>query len=411
MEKKYFIPIKEGTSKKYVVLLATPLIYFFYVTDLFWMSICTILVLLSQFICFVVLDSDDIDKEIDPKSESGTVSTEETALYDNNVKEVKKITNIVVCTMIMDCYPIICRLILDSYLFPHYEGGYFVYLLITANLLLNLAFLAFNIRDKYISLKDKSFDELKKEYDEKKRLEQYNAITGTIHTDTENDFVIKAQSRLSFLDKEYFISELECVSLLDNPWQLLFKFKNAETQSVVLNQEKCSLYDLKVIYITLLNNNVPLDLQSFETRMDIHYMEKPSIDLRWVFIYEREQKIVFPDRIVDFDDVLEVSLIDLSTNEPIMNTSVDTGSMLTRTIGGALVGGAIGALAGAATASKTTTTTNMTYSNYEVCVMVNDLSNPTIRISVWSNIDAGRRIVDTLSVIIKRRNMNNAKND
>ena len=133
-------------------------------------------------------------------------------------------------------------------------------------------------------------------------------------------------------------------------------------------------------------------------------------------IYTEENKILFifkeSNIILDFSSILSYRINDdITTHSSAISinstTNTNTGSMLGRSVAGAVIGGGVGAIIGGSTASKSTTsyTSGETITqehNYTLYINLNCIISPTLKIKLGNYTDQMNELIAILDVIIKK---------
>ena len=135
---------------------------------------------------------------------------------------------------------------------------------------------------------------------------------------------------------------------------------------------------------------------------------------RHFYVFEQSQVIILSTVVIPFNKIIGYNLTDnqVTISENVgyeSKTTTSTGSMLGRAVVGGVLTGGVGAVIGAATAKKNTVTTpsqnniktSVTH-DFNIYINLNDLSNPTIIISVGNNIDTAYKIANILNIIVER---------
>lgn len=132
------------------------------------------------------------------------------------------------------------------------------------------------------------------------------------------------------------------------------------------------------------------------------------------YVFEQSQVVILSTQVIPFSKIIGYNLADnqVTISENVRyesKTTTSTGSMLGRAVVGGVLTGGVGAVIGAATARKNTITTPMQENvvtsvthDFKIYVNLNDLSNPTIIISVGHNSDTAYKIANILNIIVER---------
>ena len=132
------------------------------------------------------------------------------------------------------------------------------------------------------------------------------------------------------------------------------------------------------------------------------------------YVFEQSKIVILSTEVIPFSKIIGYNLADnqVTISENVgyeSKTTISTGSMLGRTVVGGVLTGGVGAVIGAATAKKNTVTTpsqdniktSVTH-DFNIYINLNDLSNPTIIISVGNNTDTAYKIANILNIIVER---------
>lgn len=132
------------------------------------------------------------------------------------------------------------------------------------------------------------------------------------------------------------------------------------------------------------------------------------------YVFEQSQVVILSTEVIPFNKIIGYNLTDnqVTISENVgyeSKTTTSTGSMLGRAVVGGVLTGGVGAVIGAATAKKNTITTptqdNVVTSvthDFKIYVNLNDLSNPTMIISVGHSTDTAYKIANILNIIVER---------
>lgn len=129
-------------------------------------------------------------------------------------------------------------------------------------------------------------------------------------------------------------------------------------------------------------------------------------------IFSKNQVVAIYRNVYPFEDIISCKIVDdceIVHGEVKASyiTQTSTGSLIKRTIGGALIGGGVGAVIGASSASKTTTTdlsqANDTHKhNYILFVGIRDFEQPIVEIPIGNNIRIAIEIEALFNLIIDK---------
>jgi len=135
-----------------------------------------------------------------------------------------------------------------------------------------------------------------------------------------------------------------------------------------------------------------------------------------IFIFEESSTIIIYKVPYKFDDILGFEVYDngktiFSGTTSETTTSTNTGNMLGRALVGGVLAGGVGAIIGAATAKKdiksqVISQTAITEHNYDVVLIMNSLSTPTLKVNFNNNQNSIQEFVAVLSIILKRNRSN-----
>ena len=165
-----------------------------------------------------------------------------------------------------------------------------------------------------------------------------------------------------------------------------------------------------IIYISIRNkvnakkykriNNLKRDLVSSYGQISIVL----SNDLleTYVFIFEDSKKIILNGKCYDFHEIIDFSINNMESYQ----TSISTGTVISRSIMGGITFGEIGALVGANTASSTTIKKTI---GFKFNIILNNLSEPNVSL-VLSDEHKAHKLSAILKIIIDR-NIKNKIND
>lgn len=144
------------------------------------------------------------------------------------------------------------------------------------------------------------------------------------------------------------------------------------------------------------------------TRQFILFPDYLEYEKRCIYIFETERKIFMNNSCYDFKDIIGYSLhID---NQMIITSSTssiektNTGNLLGRTIGGAVIGGGLGAVIGGVSASRSsegrTVSETTSRHNYILYVKINSISNPLIPLDFTVHRESAEEFATILDIII-----------
>lgn len=127
-----------------------------------------------------------------------------------------------------------------------------------------------------------------------------------------------------------------------------------------------------------------------------------------IYVFEKHSMVILNGDKLNYSDIIDVRLIDKSTDEIITETTgtiqSSTGDIIGRAIVGGMIGGDAGAIIGGTTGTRDieTTTVSQVVKNhsYQVSVNVNNLRKPTYTAYSGDNIDVANDIFNLFQTII-----------
>lgn len=124
--------------------------------------------------------------------------------------------------------------------------------------------------------------------------------------------------------------------------------------------------------------------------INLNYVDWEFVLDKYIMVFANSSAIYICGQELKFSDIVSYKIVDNyeikhGKIEGTLNTSTDTGNLLTRGLGGALIGGGMGAIIGATTASQTTTTrfsqkNDKLIHDFTLLVFTRNLKQPTIEI-------------------------------
>lgn len=129
---------------------------------------------------------------------------------------------------------------------------------------------------------------------------------------------------------------------------------------------------------------------------------------KYILISEDKSLIMINEQTYSFDDIIDFSIFDNTTEifSSSSKTTTDSASMIGRTIVGGMLSGSTGALIGGITANKTTETSGVskkTKHNYTINIIVNNISNPIETICFKENDKDANTLCSILTIILHRK--------
>lgn len=126
-----------------------------------------------------------------------------------------------------------------------------------------------------------------------------------------------------------------------------------------------------------------------------------------ILLFESSEIVVIQNKTYKFSDIIKCDIVDKQheVKDIISMTKVSQGNSIGRAVVGGVIGGGVGAVIGGVTAKKKTSANEriLIIHNYEICLTLNNLSNPQIIIKLGDDEIKTREIAAIFSIIIERK--------
>ena len=134
---------------------------------------------------------------------------------------------------------------------------------------------------------------------------------------------------------------------------------------------------------------------------------------KYIMVFANSSAIYICGKELNFSDIISYKMVDNyeikhGKVDGVQHTNTDTGSLLTRGIGGALIGGGVGAIIGATTAPQTTTIVSSQKNDklihdFTLLVFTRDLKQSTIEIKLGNRWLLAAEIESIFNIILESK--------